>query len=67
MAYKGFVDIAAFREEIKRLAGEFGVEVTHIDISDRTKKGQRFVNIEITKTLDVDPTEESNAVSWGNN
>lgn len=67
MQTKGFANIAAFREEVKRLSREFGLEVTHIDIQDKTKKGSRVVGIEVRQALDIDPTEESNAVSWGNN
>jgi uncharacterized protein (DUF111 family) len=67
MLQKGFANIGAFREEVKRLAKQFNVEVTDIHIHEVAKRGQRTIDVLVEERFDIDPTEESNAVCWGDN
>lgn len=65
MSHKGFVNMGVLRDAIKQLCAEAGLGEVYVDIGE--PKRRREVRIEIMERFDIDPTEESNAVSWSNN
>lgn len=60
-----FVDIAALRQKVKNVCREAGLPEVAVFFSEPDRDGYRV--IEIVSQPEVDPTDESNAVSWANN
>lgn len=57
------VDLTVVQNDIRRVLREAGVRYARIELAPPVPN----VRIEIEISVDVDPTEESNAVSWINN
>lgn len=70
MSTKGYVNMGALKTEIRKLCKSFGLDKVEVRFED-DRKGVTVVHglgvVDLQERLDVDPTEESNAVSWGDN
>lgn len=64
---KGYVDIAVLRDQIVILCRDHGVQDAVVEVADARLDRPREVFIQLVSRPDIDPTEESNAVSWANN
>jgi hypothetical protein len=62
----GYTNIAELRARIVAMCAAEGLDV-RVDFSEPSIRRPREVQIQLLDRLDVDPTEESNAVSWINN
>lgn len=67
MSTKGYVNMGALKSEIRKLCSSFGLEHIEVCFTDDRKCVSVRHGIDVQQRLDVDPTEESNAVGWGDN
>lgn len=61
MLHVGFANIGSIREEIQRLPD---IQPARVVKRERRRKCRKIL---VEHRPDIDPTEESNALSWGDN
>lgn len=58
--------MGALKSEVRKLCKSFGLENIEVTFAD-DRKEIKIKGIDILVDTEIDPTEESNAVCWGDN